>query len=200
MPTAASLLGLPVLPASWYERDAPDVAADLLGKILMSGGGPDDLVAGRIVEVEAYAEHDPASHTYVGPTPRNAAMYGPPGHLYVYLSYGLHHCANVVTGRSGNGQAVLLRAVQPLFGVERIRQRRGGRPDRDLTDGPGKLGQAFGIDLGHYGTDITDRSAPIRIADDGTPPPAAPIIGPRVGVSKAIDVPWRFRVPDRRDR
>jgi DNA-3-methyladenine glycosylase len=194
MPTAASLLALSPLPAAWYERNAAEVAVELLGKILLSGSAG-DLVAGRIVEVEAYAEHDPASHTYVGPTPRNAAMFGPPGHLYVYLSYGLHHCANVVTGPAGSGQAVLLRAVEPLFGIERIRQRRGGRPDRDLTDGPGKLGQAFGIGLEHYGLDVTDRSAPIRIVDDGTPAPVEPVVGPRVGVSKAADVPWRFRLP-----
>lgn len=151
-------------------------------------------VAGRIIEVEAYAQDDPASHTFGGPTPRNRVMFGPPGHLYVYLSYGIHRCANVVTGPAGNGQAVLLRAVQPIEGLRTIRRRRGGRSDRSLVDGPGKLCEGFGIGLHHNGIDLTI-GAPVAIVDDGTDPPTRPLIGPRVGISRAVELPWRFRVP-----
>jgi DNA-3-methyladenine glycosylase len=157
----------------------------------------DELVGGRIVETEAYTRDDPASHSFNGPTVRNAVMFGPPGRLYVYLSYGIHRCANVVTGAPADGQAVLLRAIAPMFGVGVIRARRGGRPDRALTDGPGKLCEALAIDLGDSGLDLTNPASPIRILDDGTPPPDDPIVGPRVGISKAIETPWRFRVPAR---
>jgi DNA-3-methyladenine glycosylase len=119
-------------------------------------------------------------------------MFGPPGRLYVYLSYGIHCCANVVTGADGDGQAVLLRAVVPLDGLEVIRSRRGGRSDRDLANGPGKLCEAFGITLADNDAAVFDASSPIRIVDDGTPPPSDPIVGPRVGITKAVDVPWRF--------
>lgn len=179
---------------SFFERDSPEVAPLLLGKLLVStvGGAT---TGGRIVEVEAYREDDPASHTYPGRTPRNAAMFGPAGHLYVYLSYGIHHCANVVTGPEGIGQAVLVRAVRPETGIETIRVRRGRRPDRELADGPGKVCQALGITLDHYGVDLCADVSPVRIVDDGVMPPAAPIVGPRVGITRAVDVPWRFRTP-----
>lgn len=123
---------------------------------------------------------------------RNDVMFGPPGRLYVYLSYGIHCCANVVTGAVGDGQAVLLRAVVPIEGLDLIRSRRAGRLDRELADGPGKLCTAFGITLGDNGADVTSSS--IRIVDDGEPTPADPIVGPRVGLSRGIDTPWRFRL------
>ena len=151
-------------------------------------------MSGRIVEVEAYDESDPASHTFRGPTPRNAAMFGPGGHLYVYFSYGMHHCANVVTGPAGHGSAVLLRAVVPLEGVDVLRARRGGVRDRDLVNGPGKLCQAFAIDAMQYGTDLTAAASAVTVLDDGTPPPHSPRVGPRIGLTKALDTPWRFRV------
>jgi DNA-3-methyladenine glycosylase len=151
-------------------------------------------VGGRIVETEAYTADDPASHSFNGRTRRNAVMFGPPGRLYVYLSYGIHRCANVVTGEPGDGQAVLLRAIVPMVGLDVIRARRGGRPERVLTDGPGKLCEALAIDLDDSGLDLTGPTSIIRILDDGTPPPEDPIVGPRVGISKAVDVPWRFRV------
>lgn len=151
------------------------------------------LVSGRIVETEAYTRTDPASHSFNGPTARNAVMFGPPGRLYVYLSYGIHCCANVVTGAEGDGQAVLLRAVIPLEGLDVIRSRRRGRRDRELANGPGKLCGALGISLADDGTEITDRSSPICIVDDGTPPPE-PSIGPRVGITRGADTPWRFEV------
>jgi DNA-3-methyladenine glycosylase len=148
------------------------------------------VVAGRIVETEAYTRTDPASHSFNGMTARNAVMFGPPGRLYVYLSYGIHRCANVVTGADGDGQAVLLRAIVPTVGLATIRSRRRGRSDRDLANGPGKLCEALGIGLDDDGVDVT--ASAIRILDDGTRP-LDPIIGPRVGLAKAVDTPWRFR-------
>lgn len=185
----------PVLRESWFRRDAPIVALELLNKVLVSRISGDEVVAGRIVEVEAYAEDDPASHTFVGRTARNQVMFGPAGRLYVYLSYGIHHCANVVTGPSGVGQALLLRAVVPVRGIETIRSRRRDRPDRELVNGPGKLCSAFAIDLGHCGVDVTDQASPVTIVDDGAEPPLSPSVGPRVGITKGVDTPWRFRVP-----
>ena len=181
---------------AWFERDAPVVAPELLGKALVRRG-PDGsvLAAGRITEVEAYTRDDPASHTHRGPTRRNAVMFGPAAHLYVYLSYGIHRCANVVTGAEGDGQAVLVRALEPIEGIEAMRARRGVADDRRLADGPGKLAQALGIELDHDGVDLLDPGSPLAIVDDGTPPPAAPLVGPRIGITRAVDVPWRFRTP-----
>lgn len=175
------------VPRSFLAGDAPDVAPRLLNKLLVHGG-----CVGRIVEVEAYREDDPASHTYRGRTPRNAVMFGPPGHLYVYFTYGMHHCANVVTGREGTGAAVLLRAVQPLTGIDLMLERRHGRSN--LADGPAKLCQAFGIGPEHNGADVC-RGDGVGLFDDGTAPPDDPLVGPRVGISVAVDVPWRWRVP-----
>jgi DNA-3-methyladenine glycosylase len=156
-------------------------------------------VSGRIVETEAYQRDDAASHSFNGATPRNAVMFGPAGRLYVYLSYGIHACANVVTGSDGDGQAVLLRAVAPIAGLDVIRSRRSGRLDRDLANGPGKLCQALGLTLSDNGANLSDSgvdaSSPIRIFDDGTPPPPDPMVGPRIGITKAVDTPWRFRAP-----
>ncbi len=152
-------------------------------------------VSGRIVEVEAYEQHDPASHTYNGRTARNAAMFGPGGHLYVYLSYGIHHCANIVTDPGDVGSAVLLRAVEPLEGIGVMRARRGERGDADLTNGPGKFCQAFGIDRSHDGVDLIDPGSPVVLLDDGVLPPRHPLVGPRVGLTRATDTPWRFRLP-----
>ncbi len=178
----------------WFARDAPVVAPDLLNKLLVAT--VDSVTCtGRIVETEAYMPDDPASHTFGGMTARNAVMFGPAGHLYVYLSYGIHWCANVVTGPSGSGQAVLLRAVDPIDGVESMRARRA-RPDRELANGPGKLCQAFGLGAAHDGVDLL--GSEVAILDDGTEPPSHPIIGPRIGLSKGIDTPWRFRTPARR--
>ena len=122
---------------------------------------------------------------------KKTVMFGPAGRLYVYFTYGMHYCVNISTGLAGDGQAVLLRAVTPLAGVDVMRDRRGGRPDRSLTDGPAKLAQAFGLDLTANG-DIAE------VYDDGTPPPRPPLVGPRVGITKAVDWPRRFRVPTSR--
>lgn len=186
-----------MLARGWFARDATLVAPDLLNKVLrVDVEGV--VTSGRIVETEAYLPDDPASHTFNGPTDRNRVMFGPAGHLYVYLSYGIHRCANVVTGPAGSGQAVLLRAVTPVDGIETMRQRRRC-PDPALCDGPGKLCQALGIDLVHDGIDVLGDGS-ITILDDGTSPPAAPVTGPRVGITKAVDTPWRFRLPNRRHR
>jgi DNA-3-methyladenine glycosylase len=181
-------------PAGGDRRHRDGACGDTSDRDADASGGARRLVVGRITEVEAYAEHDPASHTFRGPTPRNRVMFGPGGHLYVYLSYGIHRCANVVVGAVGSGQAVLLRAVQPIDGIDTIRERRGGRPDRSLVDGPGKLCEGFGIGLHHNGVDLTV-GRPVAIVDDGVAPPTRPLVGPRVGISRAVDVPWRFRVP-----
>lgn len=177
---------------AWFERDAPEVAPDLLGKCLVVDVAG-IMCSGRVIEVEAYMPDDPASHTFNGETSRNAVMFGPAGHLYVYLSYGIHHCANVVTGPVGSGQAVLIRAVEPTEGFGAMRRRRVGRPDADLANGPGKLCQALGIGAHHDGADLLD--GPVAIVDDGQPPPLVPRSGPRVGITKGIATPWRFRVP-----
>ena len=175
------------LDRDFFARESLVVAPELLGKVLVAGE-----CAGRIVEVEAYRSDDPASHTFGGRTMRNAVMFGPAGHLYVYFTYGMHHCANVVTGSDGDGQAVLLRAVQPLRGIEQMSARRGGRAA--LADGPGKLCQAFGIDRRHDGTDLCAGGA-VAIVDDGVPPPADAVITPRIGITRAVDQPWRWLIP-----
>lgn len=152
---------------------------------------------GRIVEVEAYAgAEDPASHAYRGRTPRNATMFGPPGHLYVYFTYGMHWCANAVTAPAGLAQAVLLRAVAPLDGLDLMRARRpAARTDRDLCRGPARLCQALGIDRADDGADLTSPDSPGPwIGDDGTSPPPSPGVSRRIGLSKATDRPWRWYV------
>jgi DNA-3-methyladenine glycosylase len=138
---------------------------------------------------------DPASHAYRGRTRRNETMFGKAGVLYVYFTYGMHHCANVVTGSTDDGQAVLLRAVTPVTGLEELRARRPGRPDRSLADGPGKLCQAFGLDLRHDGLDLCDRASPVWIAADDVPPPEAPRVGRRVGITVGVEALRRWRVP-----
>lgn len=170
------------------EGDAPDVAPLLLNKLLVHGG-----CVGRISEVEAYRQDDPASHTFRGMTPRNEVMFGPAGHLYVYFTYGMHHCANVVTGRGGDGAAVLLRAVVPVAGLDVMLERRHGR-HRAVADGPAKLCQAFDIGASENGIDLLDGDG-VGLFDDETPPPRRPRVGPRVGISKAVEVPWRWRLP-----
>ncbi len=171
------------LPVSFFARDATLVAPELLGATLVVGD-----CAGVITEVEAYTSDDPASHTFRGQTPRNAVMYGPAGRWYVYFTYGMHHCANIVTGSVGDGQAVLLRAVRPVRGIDVMRVRRGERPDRSLADGPGKLAQAFGLDLADNGSRAVVIERPSDFDDAGV------VVGPRVGITKAVDWPRRWRI------
>nr|WP_198424068.1 DNA-3-methyladenine glycosylase [Microlunatus antarcticus] len=163
------------------------VAPLLLGAVLRHGE-----VAVRITEVEAYAgERDPASHAFRGPTPRNTVMFGPPGHLYLYFSYGMHWAANVVCGPDGTAGGCLLRAGQVVDGVELARERRHGAPERDLARGPGRLTQALGLAPEHRGLDLFG-SGPVRLEPGEEGAPVEVATGPRVGVSQAADVPWRF--------
>ena len=163
-------------PRSFYRRPPVEVAPELLNKLLVR----DDGRAGRIVEVEAYAGSvDPAAHSYRGQTPRTASMFGEAGHLYVYFTYGMHWGSNVVCGDVGEGVAVLLRAIEPLLGLERMRELRpAARRDHDLASGPGKLSQAFGLDRSFDGADLVTGNHGIVIASDGVPPPEDPVVGP----------------------
>jgi len=172
----------------------PEAAARyLLGAVVRRELPDGQVVSGRIVETEAYFETDPASHTFGGPTERNRAMFGPPGHAYIYLSYGIHWCLNVTAGPPGYGAGVLVRALEPLEGIDIMREIRG-RPDRELTSGPGRLTQALGIDGSLYGHDL--RLPPLTVTGGGSVPPALVTAGPRVGISRAVEVPLRFHVSD----
>ncbi|HET6775344.1 MAG TPA: DNA-3-methyladenine glycosylase [Acidimicrobiales bacterium] len=193
-----------VLDRSFLGRDPRDVAPNLLNKLLVrSGDGGEDgaaaagVRAGRIVEVEAYCgEADPGSHAFRGMTPRNRTMFGPPGGLYVYFTYGMHWCANVVCGEVGEGVAVLLRALAPVAGVEAMYAARPrARRDRDLCSGPAKLCQALGLDGTFDGADLVRADRGVWLADDGTPPPAAPHQTARIGLSAGGEHPWRWCVP-----
>ena len=181
------------LEQEFYARDPREVAPDLLNKVLVS-----EECRGRIVEVEAYAgADDPGSHGYRGMTPRTEVMFGPPGRLYVYFTYGMHWCANVVCGEEGECAAVLLRALTPLEGLEKMRERRPkARRDRDLCSGPAKLAAALGIDGDANGADLMAADLGIELLDDGTPPPSNPGRSTRIGLSAGADLPWRWYVPD----
>ena len=150
--------------------------------LLVDGAG------GLIVEVEAYDRDDPASHSHAGPTPRNASMFGPPGHAYVYRSYGIHWCLNFVCREAGHGAGVLLRALQPTQGLDTMRHRRGLADERLLCSGPGRLCQALGVDASLDGAAL-DQPPFELIAAGGE---ARVNVGPRIGISKAIEIPWRF--------
>ncbi len=168
------------------------VAPELLGLVLSVGER-----SGRIVEVEAYeGTDDPASHAYRGPTPRTEVMFGPPGRLYVYLSYGVHWCANVVCHADGVAGAVLLRAIEPLTGVDEMwADRPAAKRERDLGSGPGKLCAALGITADHNGIDVLADESPVRLTKPVSWSPSRMsdvAIGPRVGITKATERPWRF--------
>jgi DNA-3-methyladenine glycosylase len=185
-----------------------DLAPWLLNKVLARGTR-----AGRIVEVEAYhGSDDPASHAYRGLTPRTAVMFGPPGYLYVYFTYGMHWCANVVCGPEGEAAAVLIRALEPVAGLDEMWDARpAARLERDLCNGPAKLCQALGITGADNGSDLLgprrrSRSAGtrraetgagdmVRLLDDGTPPPRRPGRGTRIGIRVGTEKRWRFWVP-----
>ena len=186
----------PRRPREWlrrefFARDALDVAPELLNKVIVFGG-----CRGRIVEVEAYnGADDPGSHGYRGMTPRTKVMFGPAGHLYVYFTYGMHWCANVVCGADGECSAVLLRALTPLAGRKEMRERRpAARRDRDLCSGPAKFTAAFGIDGTHNGADLVTAEAGIELLNDGTAPPLDPGRSTRIGLSAGAELPWRWYV------
>jgi len=166
-----------------FSRPVAEVARQLIGARLAVAG-----VGGLIVETEAYDGEDPASHSFSGPSPRNRAMFGPPGHAYVYRSYGIHWCFNLVCREAGHGAGVLIRALEPLWGLELMRERRGGLADRLLCAGPGRLCQALGIDGSHDGLPLDAPPFQLEPATAGV----AVVQGPRIGITRAREVPWRF--------
>ncbi|MBV9096638.1 MAG: DNA-3-methyladenine glycosylase [Frankiaceae bacterium] len=175
---------------SFYDRPVLDVARDLLGAVVVYGD-----VAVRLSEVEAYdGADDPASHAFRGPTARNAVMFGPPGHAYVYFTYGMHFCVNLVCGEAGRASAVLLRAGEVVDGVEHARLRRPAAPDRDLARGPARLTKALGIDRSLDGADVCDPRSPLRVLRGDAAPANRIATGPRIGISAAADRPWRWWV------
>lgn len=183
------------LPRSFYARRSSDVAPDLLGRVLVLRSADGVRLAARIVETEAYEPHDPASHAYRGRTARNAVMFGQPGRLYVYLTYGMHHCMNAVTGRVGEGMAVLLRAAEPIDGVVVMQARRGRESVADLCSGPAKLCQAFGVDRSFDGIDLV-RGRDLWIAEGSPVSDTRIVAGPRVGIRVGTEYAWRFSVAD----
>jgi DNA-3-methyladenine glycosylase len=189
---------IPGVPAAFYVRDPREVAVDLLNKVLVHNDPVHGPISGRIVEAEAYlgVGLDPGSHAFRGPGKRNATMFGPPGRLYVYFTYGMHWCSNVVCNPAGAGGAVLMRALAPLEGLEAMWSRRPkARRERDLCSGPGKLAQALGLTGALDGTDLS--AGPVFLLDDGTPPPSRPGNSVRIGISigKGEESPWRWWVP-----
>ncbi len=179
------------LPLAFYRRDPVVVAQELLNKVLVRGQRQ-----GRIVETEAYGgSSDPASHAFRGLTPRNATMFGPAGHLYVYFTYGMHHCANVVCEEDGIAGAVLLRGLTPLAGLaDMYAARPGARRDVDLCNGPAKICQSFALGRSLDGDNLGGLGE-VTIFDDTTPPPEPPGVSARIGVSAGAQRPWRFYVP-----
>ncbi len=169
-----------IMDKTFFDRPVTEVAPELIGAQLLFDG-----VGGIIVEVEAYDETDPASHSFIGPTPRNRVMFGPPGHAYVYKIYGIHYCLNFVCRP---GSAVLIRALEPRSGLAHMLNRRGTMPERNLCSGPGKLAQALGIDLTQNGLALDRAPFVLESSSDrhevGT--------GPRIGITKGADTPWRY--------
>jgi DNA-3-methyladenine glycosylase len=197
-----SLRRLPPLPRSFYDRDPRRVARDLLGKLLLRREGR-RLLAGRIVEVEAYLGDDPAAHCFAGRTARNAVLWGPPGISYVYFIYGNHFCFNVSCLPDDVPGGVLFRALEPLAGMEEMATRRGGtladfRDLRGLTSGPGRLAEAFGITRERdNGKDLTSQASDLWIADDGSGRFRVKITA-RIGITKAAELPLRYVVAGNR--
>jgi DNA-3-methyladenine glycosylase len=186
-----------ILPRRFYHRPPQVVARALLGKLITHRlhGQP---LTGRITEIEAYLGFDdPASHSFIGKTPRNAVLFGPPGFSYVYFIYGMHYCLNFSCERDGNPGGVLIRALEPVEGMEmmaRLRDLAPGAKPALLTSGPGRLCQALGITRTNAnGLDVTSAASPLQVLDDGTRPPTI-LTTPRIGISKAADLPLRFLV------
>jgi DNA-3-methyladenine glycosylase len=174
---------LPRLRRSFFARPVLAVAPELIGATLLIDG-----VGGLIVEVEAYHHTDPAAHSYIGMTPRNAVMFGPPGFLYVYRSYGIHWCMNFVCEPEGSASAVLIRALEPVQGLAAMQRRRGFKEPRALCSGPGKVCEALRVSIRHNGLALDRPPFELRA------PAVAPeiVTGPRIGITKAVEQPWRF--------
>jgi DNA-3-methyladenine glycosylase len=179
------------LPRAFYDRHPVLVARAVLGRLLVFDR-PEGRISGRIVETEAYrGAYDPASHAYRGRTSRNAVMFGPPGHAYVYFIYGVHYCLNLVTEREGSSSAVLVRALEPVEGIERMRERRGGVATASLARGPGNVARALGLGREHGGLDLT--AGPLWISDRPARRGGSRITqSPRVGIRRALHLAWRF--------
>ncbi len=171
------------LTRAFFARSVHEVAPELIGATLLVDG-----VGGRIVEVEAYDQDDPASHGFRGLTTRTASMFGPPGHAYVYRSYGVHWCINLVCAEEGRAEAALVRALEPTDGLAAMEERRGLHAERALCSGPGKLCQALGISHGHDGLPLDE--PPFELLGRESEPKLA--IGPRIGITRAVDQPWRY--------
>jgi DNA-3-methyladenine glycosylase len=180
------------LATDFYERSVHDVARDLIGCVLRHGE-----TAGRIVETESYHMEEPACHAFAGVTERTRTLYGEPGRAYVYFSYGVHSLLNAVAEADGVGAAVLIRALEPVDGIELMRQRRGLERVEDLCSGPGKLTQALGIGLSLNGASLVDGPIELLTREPGTREPRV-VVGERVGITKAVALPWRFCDADSR--
>jgi DNA-3-methyladenine glycosylase len=174
------------LPPSFYDRPVLEVAPDLIGCVVEHGGA-----AGVIVETEAYHFSEPACHAFVGVTERTSVLHGAPGTAYIYRSYGIHALLNAVCEPEGVGAAVLIRALEPIEGLDLIRERRGAVRDEDLCNGPGKLTQALGIELTENGTSLVEGPVLLHPREAGWADPAV-VAGTRIGITKAADLPWRF--------
>ena len=179
---AAPRLGKP-LKRSFFARSVLEVAPDLIGATMLVDG-----VGGIIVEVEAYHHTEPAAHSFNGPTPRNMVMFGPPGFSYVYRSYGIHWCVNFVCEKAGSASAVLIRALEPTHGIPAMRRRRGLHDERSLCSGPGKLTEALGISDAHNGLPLD--APPIALHARLEKPEI--VTGVRIGITKAMELPWRY--------
>ena len=183
------------LPTEFYLQDTREAAKSLLGQLLVRTLPTGETLSGVIVETEAYLTDDPACHAYRGQTPRNAAMFGPPGHAYVYFTYGLHMMLNLVCGPEGVAEGVLIRALEPVAGIETMRLHRGGMAEtRQLTNGPGKLTQALALTrLTHNGLAVTVPGSELFILPQ-TPAPSEIVETTRIGISQGVDLPWRYYV------
>ncbi|HSB38507.1 MAG TPA: DNA-3-methyladenine glycosylase [Gaiellaceae bacterium] len=184
MPSRPSPATTRALPAELFARSVHEVAPALIGATLLVDG-----VGGRIVEVEAYDHEDPASHAFRGRTERNASMFGPPGRAYVYRSYGIHWCLNLVCEEEGVASAVLVRALEPTHGLDEMRERRGLTDPRLLCSGPGRLCEALGVSREHDGLPLDRPPFELREGDDK---PVEIVAGPRVGITRAAELPWRY--------
>jgi len=173
----------PLLRRAFFDRSVHAVAPDLIGATFLFNG-----VGGTIVEVEAYHHTDPAAHSYRGPTERNAVMFGPPGHAYVYRSYGIHWCVNFVCEREGSASAVLIRAIEPTAGIAAMRRRRGLKDERLLCSGPGRVCEALGITIAHNGHALDRPPFELRARSEKV----EILSGPRIGITRAVDSPWRY--------